>query len=627
MPERLQELYAALGNDPFLIKECLVRPALVDRLTRNFYAFDSVLHAKERAQADALHARLVSGQLTSSADEPHRAVIELSVGVENVGTSQPKSPAQARFTSDEFRKLRLDYPEHVGDVSIVKEARETFTISVVLSETKEGLRVANYVFPKTNWDAWWVGARLKVQGVAVAAVATGALPSVGVPALHPRLQKNRTSGTCADDYWDNGSLDDVVPGPRVSHVSVWTGTQMIVWGGGLNISGFSVYQTGGCYDPATDTWTPTSVTGAPSPRIDATAVWTGHEMVVWGGQPGDSETQLNSGGRYDPVSDTWTPTTGRGAPGPRYTHSAVWTGSRMVIWGGYIHYVRGRAPYVWATGGQYDPATDSWTPTSLVGVPYARAGHSAVWTGQYMVVWGGNFNRDGGRYDPVNDRWLPMSYGPQGRTGHSAVWTGTEMIVWGGSSYFVDPGCGGGICYREIDTGGRYDPVSDTWIATSTSNAPTPRQGHRAVWTGSSMLVWGGSRSQGTLYTGGRYDPATDSWLPTAIDGAPQSREFFTAVWTGNFMVVWGGVSSDYPYSPFPLNTGGRYDPLTDSWTEPRVDRQSGTELAGVGSRKSIRSCHGHVELRLERRRRGWDGGQFRGVDRHANGRVGRQEW
>ena len=44
MPERLQELYAALGNDAFLIKECLARPALVDRLAHNFYAFDPTMH-------------------------------------------------------------------------------------------------------------------------------------------------------------------------------------------------------------------------------------------------------------------------------------------------------------------------------------------------------------------------------------------------------------------------------------------------------------------------------------------------------------------------------------------------------------------------------------------------------
>src|SRR4029450_4554812 len=34
LPERLLELHAALGNDPFLIKECLARQIMVDRLSR-----------------------------------------------------------------------------------------------------------------------------------------------------------------------------------------------------------------------------------------------------------------------------------------------------------------------------------------------------------------------------------------------------------------------------------------------------------------------------------------------------------------------------------------------------------------------------------------------------------------
>src|SRR5437660_5364818 len=39
-PEVLRELFEALGNDPFVIAECLVRPALADRLLRNWYAHD-----------------------------------------------------------------------------------------------------------------------------------------------------------------------------------------------------------------------------------------------------------------------------------------------------------------------------------------------------------------------------------------------------------------------------------------------------------------------------------------------------------------------------------------------------------------------------------------------------------
>ena len=39
-PEVLRELFAALGNDPFVIAECLARPALADRLLTNWYAYD-----------------------------------------------------------------------------------------------------------------------------------------------------------------------------------------------------------------------------------------------------------------------------------------------------------------------------------------------------------------------------------------------------------------------------------------------------------------------------------------------------------------------------------------------------------------------------------------------------------
>jgi hypothetical protein len=55
-------------------------------------------------------------------------------------------------------------------------------------------------------------------------------------------------------------------------------------------------------------------------------------MVIWGGE--DSNAALGTGGRYDPVGNSWSGTTTSGAPPPRFTHSAAWTGSFMVIWGG-----------------------------------------------------------------------------------------------------------------------------------------------------------------------------------------------------------------------------------------------------------------------------------------------------
>ena len=83
--------------------------------------------------------------------------------------------------------------------------------------------------------------------------------------------------------------------------------------------------------------------------------------------------------------------------------------------------------------------------------------------------------------------------------------------------------------------------TDDTWSPTTLTNAPSPRTGHAAVWTGSEMIVWGGDSGSTFLNTGGRYNPSTDSWIATSTTNAPQGRESHTAVWTGSEMIVWGG--------------------------------------------------------------------------------------
>jgi hypothetical protein len=94
----------------------------------------------------------------------------------------------------------------------------------------------------------------------------------------------------------------------------------------------------------------------------------------------------------------------------------------------------------------------------------------------------------------------------------------------------------------------------DSWTATTTTNAPTAREIHTAVWTGTKMIVWGGIGAGSTnLNTGGQYDPA-DSWTATTTSGAPAGISSHTAVWTGTKMIVWGGTDGTNV-----LNTGSRY--------------------------------------------------------------------
>jgi N-acetylneuraminic acid mutarotase len=95
-------------------------------------------------------------------------------------------------------------------------------------------------------------------------------------------------------------------------------------------------------------------------------------MVVWGGSIYDywhSQQTFNDGGRYNPVSDSWVPTAAIGAPTERDGHTAIWTGTRMVVWGGEADFPVGNPEGYLATGGRYDPATDTWTTTSFYTPP------------------------------------------------------------------------------------------------------------------------------------------------------------------------------------------------------------------------------------------------------------------
>jgi len=322
-----------------------------------------------------------------------------------------------------------------------------------------------------------------------------------------------------------------------------------------------------------DTWTATSTTNAPEARSGHTAVWTGSEMIIWGGGAG---LMFNTGGRYNPSTDSWTATSTSNVPSVRIGHTAVWSGTEMIVWGGLddtIHFFN--------TGGRYNPVTNSWTATNTTNAPDGRASHTAVWTGSEMIVWGGTTGimpsvlNTGGRYNPISDNWVATSTtnAAEARTSHTAVWTGSEMIVWGGFGSVI-----------VINTGGRYNPSTDSWTATSTSNAPSGRFLPTAVWTGNEMIIWGGA-DPNFLNTGGRYTPGTDSWVTTSTTNAPDARDNHTGVWTGSEMIVWGGLAS-----PTYFNTGGRYNPSTDGWVatstanapSPRYDHTaiwSGSEM------------------------------------------------
>lgn len=213
---------------------------------------------------------------------------------------------------------------------------------------------------------------------------------------------------------------------------------LIVWGGApeLDDIGFPVGSVadGAILDAETGQWEP--ITSSPlTPRAYAHSVWTGDELLIWGGRGDTSTGGLVDGAAWDPGSGEWRvlpPAPGGSRP---IDSTAVWTGDEMILWGG-IGLSDGAAG---PTGIAYSPSADSWRVTADAPGP-ARRGHAAVWTGTEMVVFGGAVEPDDAAaasdallYDPATDTWRVVP-GPaiERRFGPEYAWDGLELLIWGG---------------------------------------------------------------------------------------------------------------------------------------------------------------------------------------------------
>jgi N-acetylneuraminic acid mutarotase len=278
---------------------------------------------------------------------------------------------------------------------------------------------------------------------------------------------------------------------------VWTGQSVLIWGGVCGTQGAcSIAES---IDPASGNVKNLSLTGAPPFSYDGASVWTGTQMLVWTGAG-------SPGGMYDPVTDSWTtmslPPVANATPnGPGF-----WTGSELLVWA-YASQPGQTSSFMLPLA--FDPKANAWTMLPTEGQPSSRSKYATVWTGSEMIIWGGtnsgdgNPLTDGAAYNPATQTWRTITPAPAtGLDVTSAVWTGTEMLVWGGySEYACGQDCVGS------NYGYRYNPTTDAWQYITTANAPSARVENGAVWTGQSLVVWGGVSAFGGLNDGAVWSP------------------------------------------------------------------------------------------------------------------------
>jgi len=370
------------------------------------------------------------------------------------------------------------------------------------------------------------------------------------------------------DRWRPMSTDGAPASNR--HVAVWTGTEMIVWGGLHNVGTsteprYEAHDEGAVYNRERDRWRSMSITNAPAARQHHSAIWTGTEMFVWGGSEASrDQDQPVTGGLYNPVTNSWRSV----AVNPVFTAPGSWTQIRVVpAWTGTevvvaVGVVTGRAferepPLEMAF---YNPATDSWrhADTSSTAIPWLDREEGQIvsfgaWTGSELF--GVTRQRGGivapGRRESVirfvpGTGWSPVPGYPGGSLGCCPLWTGFELVVWSGNWTWTNsafargavyvpetgdwrsmpplaPG-GSGVTVDPITIGRKvlvdnvrersvvqfliYDPVSDTFSRSTTVDAPSYRFSPTVVWTGRDVIMWGGQdEHQNPLAHGAIYTP------------------------------------------------------------------------------------------------------------------------
>ena len=318
---------------------------------------------------------------------------------------------------------------------------------------------------------------------------------------------------------------------RVDASVVWTGREMIVWGGVTRTaSGQATARSdGAAYNPRTRRWqriadAPAGVLGGGGPA----AVWTGSRMVVYVGNSPDGPAAAAA---YDPRTNTWK----RLATGPlrvREQYASVWTGKELLVFGGHS----GDVPAT-PTAAGLNPATGKWRELkALDAIAGLAVVNGAVWDGRQAIVAGQLYrasNRFSGpilfTFDPKTNkvRRIDLSKAPlsafQRMNLRPLGWSGSEIVFVAGAP-------------SSATVVVRYTPATGRWRAAKAAACKLQGQ---IVWAGGRLVTGcGADRVQ-------IYNPSSDSWSTIKSRLSPlSSREGSAIAWTGTELIVWSGLTA-----------------------------------------------------------------------------------
>lgn len=269
---------------------------------------------------------------------------------------------------------------------------------------------------------------------------------------------------------------------RFNPAVAWTGTELLMVGGN---NGPGIDDLALAYDPTTDEWrtlsNPPGEVDAGDNSIAGPGVWTGEKLLIW-----------RNALVLDPATETWQAMAAM--PGPRRAFPAtVWTGKEIVVWGGCdaaIPLCDDSGTGLLTDGAIYEVATDTWRP--MAPSPLAPGVHPiGVLTDDGLLFYAGRTEpsvegAQVARYDPATGTWVELPDPPiTPRRDSAATWTGSHFVIWGGEATGND--------------GAAFDPTTNSWIVLPEPPPGSARDRHAMAWITDRLYIVGGWRTNGPL--------------------------------------------------------------------------------------------------------------------------------
>jgi len=296
------------------------------------------------------------------------------------------------------------------------------------------------------------------------------------------------------------------------------------------------------FDPVSKRFSRAASLGTARSGHTATLLASGKVLVAGGNAGGTAEI-------YDAASNSWTVA----APLKyhRYDHAAVLiAGGKVLVTGGNPYPLIGIGPHGSAPAQfpaeVYDPASDVWSVTAKPAFdrpeyPTAtllRDGRVVVVGGQYMYNSLDEASETSEIYDPISNTWSATT--PETRAGARQYHTATlladgRVLVAGG---FRDG--------KPIAWSGLYDPTSNSWITVANMNEPRCAQAAQPLATGRVLVVGSGCWSD--MSAGAEeFDPASNRWYPVASLANPRGQIVAVRLGDGRVLALGGGLPVNSP--------------------------------------------------------------------------------